>query len=224
MADHNLFKQFQTPYKGELTLKQNRIVETAIRLFAEKGYSNTSTAEIAKAAEVSEASIFKNYGTKEKLLLSLIVPNLKEIFPSKIDKVLSQFNSETSFETFLKAFLMNRNEFISENKEIFQILVKELFYNEELKSDLLPYISEVVTPRLSALIESAKQRGELIDLPTDRIRTTFMTYIGGFFASHFVLLNKPSISEEEIEDALRLMMDGFRKTSTPNELLSDIKS
>ncbi|MEC0245414.1 TetR family transcriptional regulator [Paenibacillus chitinolyticus] len=88
-------------------------METAIRLFAEKGYSNTSTAEIAKAAKVSEASIFKNYGTKDKLLLSLLVPNLKEIFPSKIDKVVSQFNSSTSFEAFLAAFLRNRNEFIS---------------------------------------------------------------------------------------------------------------
>ncbi|WP_024629986.1 MULTISPECIES: TetR/AcrR family transcriptional regulator [unclassified Paenibacillus] len=216
MTDNNLFKEFQTLHKGEQTLKQRRIVEEAIRLFAEKGYSNTSTAEIAKAAEVSEASIFKNYGTKDKLLLSLIVPNLKEIFPSKIDKVVSQFSAEITFESFLRAFLKNRNEFISENKEIFQILVKELFYNEELKSDLLPYISEVVTPRLSSLIDSAKQRGELIDIPTERIRITFMTYIGGLFASHFVLLNKSSLSENEIEDALRMMMEGFRKNASAN--------
>ncbi|RKN64066.1 TetR/AcrR family transcriptional regulator [Paenibacillus ginsengarvi] len=54
---------------------EERIVETAIRLFAEKGYSNTSTAEIAKAADVSEASLFKQYGTKDKLLLALIVPH-----------------------------------------------------------------------------------------------------------------------------------------------------
>ena len=42
--------------KGK-TEKQQRIIETTIKLFAEKGYANTSTAEIAKVAGVSEGTI-----------------------------------------------------------------------------------------------------------------------------------------------------------------------
>ena len=47
------------------TVKQKKIVDAASKLFAEKGYSNTSTSEIAKLAEVSEGTIFKHYGTKD---------------------------------------------------------------------------------------------------------------------------------------------------------------
>jgi hypothetical protein len=63
------------------------------------------------------------------------------------------------------------------------------------------------------LIESAKLRGELVDLPTERILHTLMTYIGGLFTSRFVLLNRSSISDYEIEDFVRLLMDGFRKAN-----------
>ncbi|WP_225446417.1 TetR/AcrR family transcriptional regulator [Paenibacillus rhizovicinus] len=211
-----MFKELLTQVKGERTVKQQRIVETAIRLFAEKGYYNTSTAEIAKAAEVSEGSIFKTYGTKDKLLLHLLVPNLKAMFTSNIDAVFREIGSGISFEAFLKALLKNRSDFFSENKEIFQILIKEIIYNEELKNDLLPYIAAVITPRISALIESAKKQGELVDLPTERIRTTLMTYFGGLFVSRFVLLNRSFISDEEIEDSVRMLMDGFRESSSPS--------
>ena len=50
------------------TKKQEAIVEAAIKLFAEKGYANTSTAEIAKVAEVSEGTIFKHYRTKDTFI------------------------------------------------------------------------------------------------------------------------------------------------------------
>ena len=47
----SILEQWATKKK---TKKQLAIVEAAIKLFAEKGYANTSTAEIAKVAEVSE--------------------------------------------------------------------------------------------------------------------------------------------------------------------------
>ncbi|MBD2868905.1 TetR/AcrR family transcriptional regulator [Paenibacillus sp. IB182493] len=196
----------------KLTAKQERIIESAIRLFAEKGYSNTSTAEIAKAAEVSEASIFKQYGTKDKLLLSLIIPCLKELFPAMADEVLHTVMSKAvTFEDFLRGFLKNRVEFISENREIFQVVIKEIVYKEELKNELLPYLSEIVTSRLSKVIAFFRERGEFIDIPADTILKMLFTFVGGFFVSRFVLLNLRSIDDREIEDAIRFVMDGIRK-------------
>ena len=39
----------------------------------------------------------------------------------------------TSFEEFLRNLLKNRVAFITENKEIFRVIVKEIIYKEELK-------------------------------------------------------------------------------------------
>ncbi|HYJ71952.1 MAG TPA: TetR family transcriptional regulator [Actinomycetota bacterium] len=46
------------------------IAETAWRLFAERGYDRVSVAEIARAAEVAEATVFNYFPTKEDLFYS----------------------------------------------------------------------------------------------------------------------------------------------------------
>ncbi len=52
-----------------------------IIFFSEKGYHATSTKEIAKAAKVSEVTLFRNFGTKEGLFEEVlkersIIPDL----------------------------------------------------------------------------------------------------------------------------------------------------
>jgi AcrR family transcriptional regulator len=213
ITTNNLFNDILALQSTKRTAKQQRIIESAIQLFAEKGYANTSTAEIAKAAEVSEASIFKHYGTKVNLLLSLILPYMKEIFPAIASETFERVssNANSTFEGFLRELIKNRIAFIMENREIFQVLVKEILYKEDLKSDLLPYVSGIVKARITGFIDLFKEQGELIDIPTDRIMKLLFTFIGGFIASRFVLLNMESIDEEEVEDAIRFVMDGIRK-------------
>ncbi|OBZ55045.1 TetR family transcriptional regulator, partial [Bacillus cereus] len=75
--------------KGK-TEKQQRIIETTIKLFAEKGYANTSTAEIAKVAGVSEGTIFKHYGKKDQLLLSVILPFVNDFFPNMAKELIEE--------------------------------------------------------------------------------------------------------------------------------------
>ncbi|XKK19348.1 TetR/AcrR family transcriptional regulator [Bacillus sp. CB102A.1] len=52
---------------------KERILEAAISLFGEKGYSSTTTREIAEKAKVSEVTIFRHFGNKEKLFKEGII-------------------------------------------------------------------------------------------------------------------------------------------------------
>jgi len=52
--------------------RRNQIVDTAIRIFSEKGFSGTKTKEIADAVGISEAAIFKYFSTKEELYSAII--------------------------------------------------------------------------------------------------------------------------------------------------------
>lgn len=51
--------------------RKNKMIHAGIMLFLEKGYENTSTSEIAKAAGMSQASFFAAFQNKEALLYTL---------------------------------------------------------------------------------------------------------------------------------------------------------
>lgn len=59
--------------------RKQSIADSALTLFASRGYENTSTQLIAKEAGVSEALIFKHFGNKEKLLAFVIKEGYKRI-------------------------------------------------------------------------------------------------------------------------------------------------
>src|SRR3712207_6339125 len=52
--------------------RRRQIAEVTIRLFAERGFRGTTTKEIAQAAGVSEAIIFRHFATKEELYTAII--------------------------------------------------------------------------------------------------------------------------------------------------------
>jgi AcrR family transcriptional regulator len=52
--------------------RRRQIVDVAMRLFSERGFRGTTTKEIAQAAGVSEAIIFRHFATKEDLYTAII--------------------------------------------------------------------------------------------------------------------------------------------------------
>jgi AcrR family transcriptional regulator len=47
---------------------RDRILDAAIRVFAETGYRGATTRRIAQLADVNEVTLFRNFGSKEELL------------------------------------------------------------------------------------------------------------------------------------------------------------
>ncbi|MCK9240348.1 TetR/AcrR family transcriptional regulator [Desulfocurvus sp.] len=59
--------------------KKEKILYAALRLFANKGFADTSTAELAKAIGVAESTIFYHFGSKEDLLLEVLREVRREV-------------------------------------------------------------------------------------------------------------------------------------------------
>lgn len=62
------------PSPGRLTAEERRreIVRVAVKLFSQRGFRGTTTREIAHAAGISEAIIFRHFATKEELYRAII--------------------------------------------------------------------------------------------------------------------------------------------------------
>jgi AcrR family transcriptional regulator len=52
--------------------RRSQILAVAVSLFSNKGFSGTTTKEIAHAAGVSEAMVFRHFATKEELYAAII--------------------------------------------------------------------------------------------------------------------------------------------------------
>jgi len=76
---------------------RDKILESAIRLFAEKGFSGTTTREIAEKAGVNEALIFRHFSTKRDLYSAIIERKISE---------------EPGFEYPLEAFKETRDDWL----------------------------------------------------------------------------------------------------------------
>ena len=49
-----------------------QILKVAVRLFSQKGFGGTTTKEIAQAAGVSEAMVFRHFATKQELYSAIL--------------------------------------------------------------------------------------------------------------------------------------------------------
>jgi len=58
--------------------KKEMILDTAFKLFLEKGYSNTKIIDIASAAGIGKGTVYEYFESKESLLLELINTKIKQ--------------------------------------------------------------------------------------------------------------------------------------------------
>src|SRR3981189_3472568 len=59
---------------------RGRLLSAAHELFTKKGYWATTTKEICIHANVSEASLFRNFGTKAECFEASVVESFREVF------------------------------------------------------------------------------------------------------------------------------------------------
>jgi len=204
-----------TDFTAAKTEKQKMVVDAALKLFAEKGYANTSTAEIATVAGVSVGTVFKQYKTKEQILIATMLPMINEFMPKLSTLTDDEREAELvlipNFETFIVLLLEERLQIVNQNKKILQVVIKEALYNEELRELLWPLIAQSVPRVLNYPIAHFKARGDLADRPTTEIIDFFTTFYLGF-AIRYVLFDEAGLStKQELELLVKQLMNGLKK-------------
>ena len=58
--------------KRRIARRKNEILDAAARIFAEKGYANTTTKAIADAADMAEGTLYNYFESKRDILLGIL--------------------------------------------------------------------------------------------------------------------------------------------------------
>lgn len=163
--------------------KQIHILQVAETLFAEKGFDGTSIRNIAKEAKINVAMVSYYFGSKERLLESLILFRTTDL-KFQIENLLAESLEPIEKVNKLIEIYINR---INCNKGIYRILHFE-FSNEKRDIDLQA-LNDLRSGNLKALmsiIEEGQNKGVFRkDIIVPLITPTIL---GTFFHFH---MNKP---------------------------------
>ena len=103
------------------TTRSRAILATASRLFATRGYSQTTTAEIAREAGVAEGTLYHHFGSKDGIFLTLFDETMGG-YLAGIETLLAR--GSTGRET-LSAFARFHFDYVSLRKEQYLILLRD---------------------------------------------------------------------------------------------------
>lgn len=195
------------------TAKQTQILEAAVELISEKGYTGTSTSEIAKRAGVAEGTIFRHYRTKKELLLAITNPVIMHFTaPVLAEKFVKEvFHGEhRSFKDFLYVFIENRFAFVRANVPLIKIVVQELAFHPEIQEAFKQASLEKVLPEMHRTLNFYKTKGQLQDIPNERIIRMIAPTILGFLFTRFIIQPDQEWDDEmEIRQTVTYICNGI---------------
>lgn len=188
--------------KEQVKDKKTAIMETALKLFTERGFHGTSTAQISKDAGVATGTLFNYFPTKEDLINSLYFEVKGELSRSMGKGI----ETESTFQDQLRKLWSNLINWGVDNQEEF------LFVGQFCSS---PYITKFTRDEvmkeyvfLHKLVDEGINAGEIRDFSADLIIAMF--YQGSRTVVNFILDSDSSLDENKIiEDGFQIIWRGL---------------
>jgi AcrR family transcriptional regulator len=151
-----------------VTERYSAILQTAERLFGEKGYRGVSIDEIARAAGVSKGLVFYHFTSKKALVEHI----LKDGMTTLLIRWDAIAQSSESGRAKLGAAVEACLDLFNSRPYLFRIAFFEVIFEEEMK-DILTVMSEEVPLRIDRLVKDGIATGEF--RPVDsRIAATLL--------------------------------------------------
>ena len=114
--------------------KYRRILESAIRVFAQKGFHNTKVSEIADEAQVADGTIYLYFKNKDEILIKVFEESLSQIIrrcQEELEKIPDPIER-------IKRFIWFHLELLEENQALAEVLQVELRQSNKFMKEYLP--------------------------------------------------------------------------------------
>jgi AcrR family transcriptional regulator len=165
--------------------RRHAIVQAALPLFARKGFAATTTKEIAAAANVSEALIFKHFPSKAALYAEIVNTGCEG--EPELERLLALEPSTATLIEFVRSlmryFAVDTPE-NSEKRARHRLTVASFLDDGEFARLTYDWIMEHIQPAFAASLAAAEAAGDLAPSPVDAAnRLWFAEHLASMLAS-----------------------------------------
>jgi TetR/AcrR family transcriptional regulator len=192
--------------------RRRQLIEAAMDLFSSKGFAGTTTKEIAAAAGVSEAIIFRHFATKRDLYTAIIEHNIhsagaKEVLAG-IDACMKRRDDEGLFRLIAREMIEDHRR----DARFERLMLHASLEGHELAVIYRREFGLPIFAALRAYLDRRQRSGALRHIDS----AAMIIAIAGM--AHYYALNAdnanpegPALKDDQVVEAFtRIMMDGIR--------------
>jgi AcrR family transcriptional regulator len=190
-----------------MATRRSELTRQAARLFAEKGYHGTSTADLAAAMGVQKGSLYAHMDSKQALLYATMREGA-DAFHAGLDAIPEDLRVVERIRLALRSHL----RVVAEQLDVATVFVREWRYLEGEHRDEIVAERRGYEDRIRALFREGREVGELrADL--DDAAAALLLLSAANWAYTWL---RPGADTNALADAFfSLLVDGMRGYSTP---------
>lgn len=200
--------------KTSVSDTRQRIIAAAVEIGSRVGYAQATTKSIAEAAGVNEVTLFRHFGTKEKLFSQAVE---QYGAPALVQSIKEQLSGD--YREDLVVFGQAVLSVLLERREILQLMLCESANIPEVRTVLARNPQEL-RRMLARYLEAQMAKGIVTESHSEMLAQAFM----GMFFAYAISLNilesavdPPVSSEEFVEECVDVFIFGTLPHTDPTE-------
>lgn len=191
---------------------RDKILETSMKLFAEKGFSGTTTKEIAETAGVNQALIFRYFSTKRDLYGAIIKKKIEE--EPGIEKPLKEYKEAKDDLLIFKSIAMRMFDKCGNDPDFIRLLHYSALEGHELSDMFFDTYVEYVNMLLSEYIRERVSEGVFQKVNPILAAQAFIGMVINYIIVQelFGGKKKKRVKQEEVAEVfVKIFLDGMNR-------------
>ena len=188
-----------------------RILSTALDLFAIRGYDATAVREICEAAGITKPTLYHFFGSKDGVLQALVQGGFEQ-FRALVNAALA---TEGTFRHRIKVLARLVFESASQKPRLWRFIHSVIWAppgTAPSQTDSCTEFYDGVVGKLAAAAEEAVKSGELRPGPIEARMLILMGSISEA-ATGFVIAGKPELTPELADQIVDTIFDGWQQAA-----------
>ncbi|NOZ09605.1 MAG: TetR/AcrR family transcriptional regulator [Gammaproteobacteria bacterium] len=192
--------------------RPEEIVEAALGLFVDKGFSATRIAEVAKRAGVSKGTLYLYFDSKEKIFQA-VIQNMITPMIEEVEVMVKSYDGDT--ETLLKKIVRGWWDSVWDTplSGISKLIVSEAGNFPDMARFYMENVVKRVRYLLEQIIQSGVQNGEFRDVDVPTVTRLLMAPViqAYIWANSLRPYDDPQDGDTYINLHLDLFLQGLKK-------------
>ncbi len=165
--------------------RRDRILDAALKVFAERGFHGATTRELAKAASVSEALMFRHFPTKEDLY-SALQSHCCQAKASEKAEMLGKLEDSTASLVLLVHYMMAKMlrpaaSVPEAEQALHRLLANSIIEDGHFARGFMERVGREFIQKLESCHAAAVKAGDALASPVQGV-------VGAWFVQHFAAM------------------------------------